>query len=342
MELTPKQTRQLIDTEQAFQSWRNARDEFEHGYEGSYAGKMKWRKRSSGEYLYRIRKDGRELVLGRRSPETEAIKEAYTRQRTRLRERLRRGKARLVEMARMNRALRLGRLPRMAAAVIDRLDAEGLLGEHLIVVGTHALYAYESAAAVQIDSGLLATRDVDLLWDARNRVRLAALDVPAEDVLALLRDIDASFERQRRSFTAQNADGFEVDVIRPLATDEAASQLKGLGNDADVAAAAIQGLQWLVNAPKFERVVIDDRGQPVRMVTIDPRVFALHKWWLANEAPDRDPGKRRRDRPQALVAARIAQDYLRLPFQARELSALPLNTAQQAKDLIREAKSATS
>ena len=69
MELTPKQTRQLIDTEQAFQSWRNARDEFEHGYEGSYAGKMKWRKRSSGEYLYRIRKDGRELVLGRRSPE---------------------------------------------------------------------------------------------------------------------------------------------------------------------------------------------------------------------------------------------------------------------------------
>ena len=67
MELTPEQTRQLIDTEQAFQSWRNARDEFEHGYEGSYAGKMKRLNRSPGEYLYRIRKDGRELVLDSKS-----------------------------------------------------------------------------------------------------------------------------------------------------------------------------------------------------------------------------------------------------------------------------------
>ena len=74
--LSTEQTRQVIDVEQAFTAWHDARHEFEHGYEGSYKGQMKWRKRQSGQYLYRIRGDGREIVLGPRSPETEAIKEA--------------------------------------------------------------------------------------------------------------------------------------------------------------------------------------------------------------------------------------------------------------------------
>ena len=65
--------------------------------------------------------------------------------------------------------------------------------------GTHPLYAYASAAAVQIDSGLLATRDVDRFGETRNRVRLAALDVRAEAVLEVLRDLDASLVRLSRN-----------------------------------------------------------------------------------------------------------------------------------------------
>ncbi|MBI3369272.1 MAG: sulfatase-like hydrolase/transferase, partial [Burkholderiales bacterium] len=71
-------------------------------------------------------------------------------------------------------------------AVLQAIEDAGL-GEHFIVVGTHALYAYETAASVRIVQGALATQDVDLLWDARKRVRfvtdLGRLEVSMLQVL---------------------------------------------------------------------------------------------------------------------------------------------------------------
>ena len=177
-----------------------------------------------------------------------------------------------------------------------------------------------------------------MLWDARNRVRLAALDIPPEGVLALIRDVDRTFKRRRRTYSAVNDQGFAVDVIRPLERNEATTKLRGVGDDRDIEAAAIEGLIWLINAPKFEHVAIDERGMPVRIVCVDPRVFALHKFWLAQEAPLREAGKRRRDRAQALTAAILADRYLRLSFEARDLSALPLRLVQHAKALVTEAQ----
>ena len=44
----------------------------------------------------------------------------------------------------------------------------------MIVVGTHALYAYEAGAGVRFDSSVMETTDVDILWEARSRLTLAA------------------------------------------------------------------------------------------------------------------------------------------------------------------------
>lgn len=86
----------------------------------------------------------------------------------------------------MNKALRVGRVPPKVAAVLRALDDAGL-GEHFTVVGTHALYAYESAASVRIVQGTLATQDVDLLWGARRRVRfVSAMDRLDKSVLQVL------------------------------------------------------------------------------------------------------------------------------------------------------------
>jgi len=75
-------------------------------------------------------------------------------------------------------------LPALAVGVLQVIETAGL-GEHFTVVGTHALYAYESAAGVRIAQGALATQDVDLLWDARKRVRFLTdidrLDTSIED-----------------------------------------------------------------------------------------------------------------------------------------------------------------
>ena len=50
-------------------------------------------------------------------------------------------------------------------------------------------------------------------------------------------------------------------------------------------------------AKKFHQVAIAQDGFPVPMVAPDPRLFALHKLWLA-EQPDCEPVKKGRDRAQ--------------------------------------------
>src|SRR5262245_11443171 len=119
-ELTNEQRRQLVDAQQAFRVWRDAYKEFRHGYppinKGFRAG-MRWRHIDGAEYLYRD-----DQYLGSRSSETERIKAEYTEQRTRLRTRVTRLEARLKQMRVFNRAMQLGRVPRIAARVLRLLD----------------------------------------------------------------------------------------------------------------------------------------------------------------------------------------------------------------------------
>ena len=68
----------------------------------------------------------------------------------------------------------------------------------------------------------------------------------------------------------------------------------------------------------------------MRLVTVDPRVFAIHKHWIANR-PDRDPLKRRRDAEQAVTVAALTRRYLgHLPFEASDLLMLPRAVVAEA------------
>jgi hypothetical protein len=206
----------------------------------------------------------------------------------------------------------------------------------LFVVGTHALFAYEAASGVVFDSGLMATGDIDLLWDARRRLSLALVDARAEGVLGLLKKVDRSFAAQRNSYRAVNDEGYYVDLLRPLEKDEARSAIAKIGEaDDDLEAAALAGLHWLINAPKYEQTVVGADGRPLWMSCIDPRAFALHKYWIS-QRDDRDPLKRRRDIAQAKAVAAVATEYLGLTFQAKDLSALPIDLVQTAKSLLCE------
>ena len=53
--------------------------------------------------------------------------------------------------------------------ILNVLDKAGV-ATHFLVVGTHALYAFETAAGVRIAEQAMATRDVDMLFDARKRL----------------------------------------------------------------------------------------------------------------------------------------------------------------------------
>ena len=328
-ELSNDQRRQLVDAKQAFASWRDADREFRHSFKGT----MRWIKVGTTEYLYHIQSSVRRSK-GPRSAATEHIKTSYMEQRASARQRRNRLNERLKRMDRVNRAVGLGRMPTTAASVLRKLDEAGLLGRQIQLVGTHSLYAFESRAGVQFEGGLTTTTDLDLLYDARQHMSLAiAENVKPEGILGLLRQVDRSF-RKTSTFQATNDDGYSVDLIAPLRPDEGGKPplRLGEGND-DLEAAAILGLQWLINAPKFEEIILADDGRPLWVSCIDPRAFALHKWWVSKQ-DSRAPVKRRRDAAQAKAVASLAADYLNMKFAAKDLTALPLQFVQCAKELL--------
>jgi hypothetical protein len=320
IELTNEQRRQTIDSHQVHDAFWSASDELRRRFDGS----MRWVTRKGRDYLHRKR-GTQERSLGPRSAETERRYEAFIHGRERCRADVERLSKRLDLMAPVNRALNLGRVPKLTARILRMLDQQRLLGTHLLVVGTNALFAYEARAGVHVPSELLATQDADLLWDVRSRVELLVPEVRRRGVLALLQKVDHSFrKRGGRDFRAFNRDGFIVDLIRPLDKRVMnAGDRHTIGDsDDDLHGVPIEGLEWLLNVPRFEAVAMAEDGYALRIVTVDPRAFALHKLWVAGRQ-DRDPLKRPRDRAQACAAADLARRWLGLGLDDEALSGLP-------------------
>ena len=328
-ELRSEQRRQMIDSQQVFEVWREADRERRRRFLGS----MRWVERSGSSYL--LRKIGKtETSLGPKIADTEAAHAAFIDGRARNKERLVTLAQRLDQLAPVNRAMGLGRVPRTAARILRKIDEKELLGNPLMVVGTNALFAYEAVAGVRIDSGVVASQDIDLLFDTRRRLTVAvSKGLGHAGLIGVLRQADKSFDvLQPRGYRAANADGYLVDFIRPLARNVFHDDGKSAFTDHadDLESVSIEGLSWLIDAPKLEVIVLDDRGYPVLMIVPDPRVFALHKAWLGARA-DREPIKARRDQMQARVVAMLASRYLGLTWDAgEELAALPT----QLRDLI--------
>ena len=175
---------------------------------------------------------------------------------------------------------------------------------------------------------------MDLLWDHRPRLSLVVTDVESRGILGILREVDRTFQPAGpRSFRAENDDGYLVDLIRPEASDLRVNAPEKIGqNQEELYAVGIEGLQWLVNAPKIEETVIGSDGMPLLICCIDPRAFALHKLWLSRRS-DRSPAQRPRDAAQAVTVAALVLAYLNQSFESRDLSALPKSLRQLAPEL---------
>jgi hypothetical protein len=177
------------------------------------------------------------------------------------------------------------------------------------VIGTSALYLYEVAASVLFLPALLATEDMDVLMDANQGIKIAT-KLKKRSLLSLLTDADATFKRLTNSpfeFTATNDKGYRVDFVsQGSRTPVLERDFTALLQDDDLKPVGIDPLKWLVASPSFSRVVFDLQGMPLRIESVDPRAFVLHKWHVS-QRQDREPAKRRRDEAQArLVASVIA------------------------------------
>ncbi|KPC54608.1 GSU2403 family nucleotidyltransferase fold protein [Amantichitinum ursilacus] len=305
--------RHIIDSQQTFDSLLDAERAL-HSYKGS----MLWR--DVGPYTYLIKRDtkGGQTSLGKKNEETLAIYEAFQRNKAEAKASVNDLTQALNERQRINKALGIGRAPQILVDVLNRIR-EARLDDHILIVGTNAMYAYEAQAGVRFDDSTLATTDVDLLWDSRKRLSVwHAEDIGEDGLLGILKKADKSFalmEDQR--YTARNASGYMVDLIKRkrqwLELDEAEEQ-QIIKSDHDFRAAKIEGLTWLLSSPRFREMIISEKGELAYMDTIDPRAFAIHKHWLASR-PGRDPRKARRDKMQSLAVRSLVEHWLpHLPF----------------------------
>lgn len=328
--LNNNQRRSLVDASQNYEALRQTRQQ-----QMRFNGTMRWKKSNGNHYLFHG-KGGAGLgrSLGRRNAETEAIKAKFDEQKATHKQRLasleqsQRGLARYIIADQLGR---LDKTPAQALRALAALNAD-TANPHFCLVGTHALYAYELMAAGLFEAPLLASLDIDLLFDAKQSLRLAT-QAPADSVIALLQKADPTFQRLENSpFRAVNVEGFMVDLIAPPAKPPGTNNPKLTGQNGDLEPVEIGSMEWLVSAPKVHQIVYGRDGFPVSVWVPDPRVFALHKWHISQLA-DRDPVKKGRDASQAQALISVIQNHMpAYPFNDKQLQMLPAKLRQSARE----------
>ncbi len=298
--------RQFIDAQAVFTAWEDADKSA-----AEVRGGMYWKRQGESEYLIRTSPRNSQKSLGPHSDETVSIYEKFISRKAQAEARLSDLTGELERHQRMNRALRIGRAPRLLVDILNKLAKSGL-SEYFTTIGTHALYAYESAAGVQFGrADALSTRDIDLLMDTRKRLsfmtRMGQLD---SSMLALIKKVDATFEiRPDQKHTAVNSKGFEIDIIRREATDNDPHPLRLTDDEDEFYAVQAKRAGALLDGPRFSSMIVAVTGHMARMNTISPVAFARFKRWMAEQS-DRDPMKRQRDLLQAEMVEELVAEYL--------------------------------
>ncbi|OGU20731.1 MAG: hypothetical protein A2X85_11820 [Geobacteraceae bacterium GWF2_54_21] len=299
--------RQYIDAQSAFSAWEAAYKDMLN-----VRGSMRWKNQNGADYLIRVSTSGSNKSLGPRSEENEKIHDSFVAQKTAAKQRFSDLTETLERQQRMNRALFVGRAPRVLVDILNRLYKEGI-SEFFIVIGTHALYAYEARAGVLFgETEAMATQDVDFLLDERKRICFVTKMKHANtSMLKLIQKVDPSFRlREDQKYTAVNSKGFEVDIIRREPEDGDPHPMRLTDDEDDefyVVPARNAGI--LLDGPPFSAIIVSASGHMARMNTISPLTFIQFKKWMAGQA-ERDTMKRSRDLLQANLVEELVNEYL--------------------------------
>lgn len=307
VELEEAQLRQLSDAQAAWRNFLQARKEA-----AEVRGSMKWKTVKGRTYLIRVSSRGAETSLGPQDDRTQAMYDSFHRRKVPAESRLKAMKARLDEVRQLNRVYRVGRTPAIVVRSLSALDEAGL-SEQFLTVGTHAMYAYETASGVRVESGALATLDLDLLFDAPKlrafAQRLKQSD--AQSLINVLRKADPTFRVLRDQLqTAVNDDGFEIDIIRRQAIGGEPHPLRMSDDEDDFWAVQVDQGEKIASGKKIEQLVVAANGQMATMRTLHPLDFIRLKLELSRR-PGRDPQKAPKDRLQAEVVQELWEKYLR-------------------------------
>lgn len=223
--------------------------------------------------------------MGPRTEATEQVFKSFLARKIMAKNRLVSLGAALDEAQRQNKAVRAGRVPDIVVKVLNAIADAGL-ERHYRVVGTHALYAYESFAGGRISTGASAANYIDPFWDAKHRVELLVdLQRAGSAVMAVVKKVDRSFQRRDGGLTSEsviNNKGFEVVLLcaKPGAgkhhpvnsPDSAVDPWRLLG----------EGVALSVQSTLFSQPMISATGKIAKMNTVDPQTFVNYKRWMSS------------------------------------------------------------
>lgn len=299
-----EQIKVLTNATQLFETLESHRLQF-----SSINGSMHWKTINHKQYLYRAYSYGKNKSLGVRNSESEKIKQQFDANRQTYKER----EASLIEQVRLHaayiKANQLNHFPITAARVLRVLQQQGLPHR---VIGTNSLYVYEVVAGVVFQAEIIATEDIDILMNAKQGIKIVS-QLKEETLLSLLQKTDKTFQRLSNNqfeFTAANAQGYQVDFITQgdkhvIKADVFEEMLQ----QDDLHPVSIDSLKWCISSPHYNAVVFDTQGFPLRVQTIDPRAFVLHKWFTSQQV-DRNKLKQRRDALQAKLIVMVLRNEL--------------------------------
>jgi hypothetical protein len=134
----------------------------------------------------------------------------------------------------------------------------------------------------------------------------------------MLKAVDSTFAvNGERDFQARDARAYEVEIL--VARSRAAA-LAGRDQPWPV---PLPEQEWLLLGRSVDQVIGCRDGSPARIVAPDPRLFPLHKLWMATQAK-RNPLKRPKDRRQGLALLdAVAEAMLHYPLDAAFEAELP-------------------
>ncbi len=216
------------------------------------------------------------------------------------------------------------------ATHLDRLGPDRS-GCKYTVVGSNARYGYEALAGIRFDLSIIATGDLDVLLDTRERLKIS-IDEGTPRFIEILKKADKSFVvSERQGFRAVNDKGYMVDLITSTRKPDHLPNEFARTLEEDLDIAEIERLEWLINAPHIETMPIGFDGVPVRLTVPDPRAFAMHKYYVSRKRT-REPVKKQRDELQARLMVNIIARYLPgYEFTEKALQNFP---AQLRKDFL--------
>lgn len=287
---------------------------------------MSWKTVNGKQYLIQGDSGGKnQKSLGLKNHETEALHAQFVQQKTQLKSDEEAINTRLAERALQLKALGIGRVPNTFARITRQFDVDGVLGTYLWVGGTHAIYAYEVMAGASLDVELRATEDIDFVWPITHEI--ITKNAP-KNLLGTLKAIDSTFSvNTENQFSVRNSKGMVVDFI--TSPEGAKYTLKEY-----LKPIAIAGQEWLTALPSVSSIVIDDQGLPLRFAVPDPRLFALHKLWIAQN-PKRNALKKQKDIQQGKAIIELVQNkLLHLPFDENFCKHLPTELLAIKKQVV--------